>query len=157
MNPTDVFTTMLHGVDTLDWGTVLSSFADRVDIDYTELWGGEPDTLPIDALVTDWTELATGFDATQHLTGPLIMTHQDDERVECATTFRAYHHLIEESGASTWMVSGRYAIRLQRDADRWRIGAITLHLAYEEGDRRLVEAARQRSVAGVGGRTSLLV
>ena len=111
MNPTDVFTTMLHGVDTLDWDTVRACYTERVDVDYTSLWGGEPATVPIDDLIADWTELATGFDATQH------------------------------------------DIRLRRDEPgRWRIQAITLHLAYEDGDRRLVDLARQRSVAGVGGR-----
>ena len=153
MSPTDVFTTMLHGVDTLDWDTVRSSFAERVDLDYTELWGGEAATVPIDDLVSDWTELATGFDATQHLTGPIVVTRQDGDRVECATTFRAYHHVTEDAGPSTWLVVGRYDIRLVLDRGRRRIQAITLHLAYEGGDRRLVELARKRSRDRAGGRT----
>ncbi len=165
MSPTDVFTTMLHGVDTLDWDTVRSSFAERVDVDYTELWGGEAATVPIDDLVSDWTELATGFDATQHLTGPIaVVADQDADRIDGVTTFRAYHHVIEAAGASTWLVVGRYDIGLEpenrhrggddpQDVDsHWRIRAITLHLAYEEGDRGLVDLARKRSRAGEGGR-----
>jgi SnoaL-like domain len=152
MNPSDVFTTMLGGVDTLDWDTVRSSFTERIDVDYTSLWGGDAGPMSVDELVSGWTELATGYDATQHITGPIVTTYEDDERVDCATTFRAYHHVIEESGPSTWMVAGRYDIRLSQDAGRWRIQAITLHLAYEEGDRRLVDVARKRSAAGVGGR-----
>ena len=164
MSPTDVFTRMLHGVDTLDWDTVRSSFTERVDLDYTELWGGEAGTVPIGDLVSDWTELATGFDATQHLTGPVVVTRQDGEQVQCATTFRAYHHVIENPGASTWLVVGRYDIRLERESrhrggddtsdvdSHWWIRGITLHLAYEEGDRGLVDLARKRSQAGVGGR-----
>ena len=153
MSPTDAFTTMLHGVDTLDWDVVRSSFAERVDVDYTELWGGEPATVSIDDLVADWTELATGFDATQHLTGPIVVTYEDGERLDCATTVRAYHHAIEDAGASTWLVVGRYDIRLERESrGHWRIRAVTLHLAYEEGDRRLVDLARKRSRAWVGGR-----
>jgi len=154
MSPTDVFTTMLRAVDTLDWDTVRSSFADRIEMDYTQLWGGQAQTLPIDDLVSDWTDLATGFDATQHITGPIVVTHENADRIECTTTFRAYHHVIEDVGASTWLVAGRYDIRLRATAGRWRIQAMTLHLAYEEGDRRLVDLARQRSATGVGGRVS---
>jgi hypothetical protein len=168
--PTEVFTAMLHGVDTLDWTAVRACFADRIDVDYTSLWGGEPATVDVDDIIADWTELATGFDATQHLTGPFVVTSASEQTVACTTTVRAYHHVVEDGGASTWMVSGRYDIRLEREnrhrggddpddvdslvADRvpWRIAAITLHLAYEDGDRRLTDLARKRSVAGVGGR-----
>jgi SnoaL-like domain len=151
-NPTDVFTVMLHAIDTLDWNTFRASFAERIDLDYTSLWGGEAQTLPVDELVSDWTELAAGYDATQHITGPIVVEHENADRIDCTTTFRAYHHVIEDVGASTWLVAGRYDIRLRATAGRWRIQAITLHLAYEEGDRRLVDLARQRSKAGAGGR-----
>lgn len=151
-SPTDVFTTMLHGVDTLDWAAVRACFTDRIDVDYTSLWGGEAQTMPVDDLVSGWTELATGYDATQHITGPIVVTYENADRIDCTTTFRAYHHVIEDGGASTWLVAGRYDIRLQRESDGWRIAAITLHLGYEDGDRRLVDLARQRSMAGVGGR-----
>jgi SnoaL-like protein len=170
-SPTEVFTGMLHGVDTLDWAAVRACFTDRIDADYTSLWGGEAATVAVDDVIADWTELATGFDATQHLTGPYVVTSANDHTVTCATTVRAYHHVVEDGGASTWMVSGRYDIRLERenrhpgggdphDADSlvtdrvpWRIAAITLHLGYEDGDRGLVDLARKRSRAGVGGRT----
>jgi hypothetical protein len=169
-SPTEVFTAMLHGVDALDWSTVRARFTDRIDVDYTSLWGGEAATVAVDDVIADWTELATGFDATQHLTGPYAVTSADEQTLTCATTVRAYHHVVEDGDASNWMVSGRYDIRLEREnrhrggddphdvdarvADRipWRIQAITLHLAYEDGDRRLVDLARKRSRAGVGGR-----
>ena len=147
-SPTDVFTTMLHGVDTLDWATVRACFTDRIDVDYTSLWGGEAATVAVDDVIADWTELATGFDATQHLTGPYAVTSASEQTVTCATTVRAYHHLVEDGDASTWMVSGRYDLRLERETDGWRIAAITLHLAYEDGDRQLADLARKRSRAG---------
>jgi SnoaL-like domain len=151
-SPTEVFTAMLHGVDTLDWVTVRACFTDPIDVDYTSLWGGEAATVAVDDVIADWTELATGFDATQHLTGPYAVTSANDQTVTCTTTVRAYHHVVEDGGASTWMVSGRYDIRLERESDGWRIAAITLHLGYEDGDRRLTDLARKRSRAGVGGR-----
>jgi hypothetical protein len=150
--PTDVFTTMLHAIDDLDWDTVRSTFAERIDVDYTSLWGGTAATVAIGDLVAGWTELATGFDATQHLTGPFVVTYEDAERVDCATTVRAYHHLVEDGDAATWMVAGRYRIRLERRSERWQIAAVTLNLAYESGDRDLTTLARERSVKGAGGR-----
>jgi hypothetical protein len=72
------------------------------------------------------------------------------------TTVRGYHHLVGDEGRSaTWMVSGRYQIHFDHSPDRgWRISAITLALAYEEGDRGLVDIAQRRGATGVGGRTA---
>ena len=51
MSEADVITRMLHAIDRLDWVTVRNSFADEVATDYTSLWGGEPERLPVDELV----------------------------------------------------------------------------------------------------------
>lgn len=164
MNPTndqpaDVFTTMLHAVDTLDWDSFRSTFGAEVALDYTSLWGGEPEKVPVEDLVARWQPFASGFDATQHLTGPIFVTQADMESVTGATTVRAYHHIVGDDGdtgrSGTWMVAARYEIGLDRgpDGDGWKISAITLSLAYEEGDRGLVDVALRRAESGRGGRT----
>jgi hypothetical protein len=152
---TDVFTLMLHGVDTLDWDTVRSCFAPEVATDYTSLWGGEPEKLTPDDLLATWEPFATGFDATQHLTGPIAVVRADDDTATCVTTVRAYHHIVpgqDDEPAGTWMVSGTYEIGLHHRPDGWKISAITLALAYEDGDRALVDAARARGERRAGGR-----
>jgi SnoaL-like protein len=157
---TDVFTLMLHGIDTLDWDTVRACFAPEIVTDYTSLWGGEPEQLTPDDLLANWEPFATGFDATQHLTGPIAVVRADDDRATCVTTVRAYHHIAavgdsEDGGdepAGTWMVSATYDIGLDRTPDGWKISAITLNLAYEAGGRNLVDVARSRGERRSGGR-----
>lgn len=148
----DVVTTMLHAIDALDWRTVRAALAPRVTTDYTSLWGGEPEKVAADELVDRWRRLLTGFDATQHLTGPVVVTRADDRGATCATTVRGYHHLVTGAGAATWMVAGRYEIGLGRGPDGWTVDAITLAVAYEDGDRGLVDVARRRGEDRAGGR-----
>lgn len=87
------------------------------------------------------------------------MTHADQHRATCTTNVRAYHHhhhhhhhVVDGAGAATWMVAGRYVITLDHAADGWKISGITLLVAYEDGDRALVDAAKERVAAGTGGR-----
>jgi hypothetical protein len=150
---TDVFTRMLHAVDSLDWGTFRALFTAEVALDYTSLWGGNPERMSPDALAASWQEVAAGYDATQHLTGPIAVTRADEQTATCVTTVRAYHHVVQDGREpATWMVAGRYTVGLEHGADGWRISAITLSVSYEEGSREVVELARQRVAAGAGGR-----
>ncbi|PZF82041.1 nuclear transport factor 2 family protein [Jiangella anatolica] len=143
----DPVTTLLHAVDTLDWDTVEATLAAEVELDYTSLWGGSAETVPGPEVVARWRGLLPGFDATQHLTGP-VLVHPGGRRT---TTVRGYHHLADGDSRSTWMVAGWYDIRVD---DAGRVAAITLHTSYEEGDRALVEAATARCAAGAGGRVA---
>jgi hypothetical protein len=84
-------------VDVRDWDAVTATFADRVTLDYTALFGGEPETLPPEEITGRWRGLRPGFDATMHLLGPLV---DDGDIVQC--NVRGYHHLDGDS----WMVAG---------------------------------------------------
>jgi SnoaL-like domain len=150
---TDVFTTLLHAVDTLDWDTVRRCIATEIATDYTSLWGGEPQTLTVDQLLAWWQPFATGFDATQHLTGPIAVVEADEPHAIAVTTVRAYHHIAQDAGpVGTWMVAGHYEVSLDRGSDGWKVGGITLTVAYEDGDRALVDVARRRGETHGGGR-----
>lgn len=59
MTDADTLTRMLHAVDRLDWDGVRACFAGQLRVDYTEL---------------------NGFDATQHLTGPVLLTESNAVR-----------------------------------------------------------------------------
>ncbi|EQD78505.1 hypothetical protein B1B_00687, partial [mine drainage metagenome] len=67
----DAFTGLLHAIDALEWPRVRSALADRVATDYTSLFGGSPAERTADELIRVWEGLLPGFDATQHLTGPI--------------------------------------------------------------------------------------
>jgi SnoaL-like domain len=153
-DPADVFSTMLHAIDNLNWEAFRASFTPMVALDYTSLWGGEPETVSIDDLTRSWQQLAHGFDATQHLTGPIVVTRIDERVARGRATVRAYHLVVDEDqGAAIWTVAGQYSVEFAPRGEGWPIAAIRLDVAYEEGDRGLVDVARQRSAAGIGGRT----
>jgi hypothetical protein len=45
---------MLRAIDTLDWATFRSTFAAEISLDYTSLWGGEPELTTVEDLVARW-------------------------------------------------------------------------------------------------------
>lgn len=149
----DAVTGMLHAIDALDWPAAQAHLADQVTLDYTSLFGGAVETIDGAAVVDRWRGLLPGFDATQHLTGPVVTTELGDREARCRTTVRGYHVFTEDGVTRRWMVAGNYDMRLLRDADRWRISAITLTVIDEEGDRGLVERATARAAANEGVRS----
>jgi hypothetical protein len=137
MTAADDVVRFFHAVDDRRWTDIRDGLTDLVDTDYSSLFGGEPERLTADALIARWRALLPGFDSTQHLLGPVVVT----DRATAACNVRAYHHL----GAATWMVAGRYDLALHRSDGTWRIGGIVLHTTYEQGDRALVDAATARA------------
>jgi hypothetical protein len=140
MTNADVLPRMLHAIDALDWPAVRAAFAEQVRVDYTSLSGGEPETLPADDLVARWQGLLPGFDATQHMTGPVVLT-DDDGDVRADTHVRGYHHLRGAEGGETWGVYGHYSARL---ADG-KITEFRLQVLYQEGNLGLPALATERA------------
>jgi hypothetical protein len=126
-----------HDVDRTDWPAIRNGLTDRVDTDYTSLFGGAPERLAADELVARWRALLPGFDGTQHLLGPIAVITTDGDTATCECNVRAYHRL----GGRVWMVAGRYTLAVHAG----RVAGIVLHTLYEEGDRGLVEEATERA------------
>jgi hypothetical protein len=142
MSAADDVVRFFHAIDDRAWPAVRAGLANQVSSDYTSLFGGTPERLAADALVTRWQGLLPGFDGTQHLLGPLVIEQTgNDATVAC--NVRAYHHL----GQSTWLVAGRYFLTLRRLDGTWRVAGIILHTTYEEGDRSLTSQASARAAA----------
>jgi hypothetical protein len=144
-DPTTVLTRMLHAVDALDWDSVRACLADEVRTDYTELFGGEAETLSADTLVERWQGLLPGFDATQHLTGPCLAEEDGQGGVLVRTHVRGYHHIAGAEGGPTWAVHGHYVVPVERAGDGWRIAGITLRVFYQEGNTDLPALAGVRA------------
>jgi hypothetical protein len=136
MSEADVLTRLLQAVDRLDWAEVKRCLAGEVLVDYTELSGGEPETLTADDLVERWRGLLPGFDATQHMTGPVLVSHDGGGGVRADAHVRGYHRL----GAETWAVHGHYVARLLDG----KIAELTLQVFYQEGNLSLPEEATKR-------------
>jgi hypothetical protein len=136
---------LLHAVDRLDWTRIRDLLADEVRVDYTSLFGGSVAALPADQLIRNWQGLLPGFDATQHLLGPIVVRPGADEsRAEARTHVRGYHFAKDAQGGEVWMVAGHYIMQLERRAERWRISAITLVTFYQQGNLALPAFAQGR-------------
>jgi SnoaL-like domain len=137
MSEADVLTRLLHAVDRLDWAEVRRCLAAEIRVDYTELSGGEPETLAADDLVERWRALLPGFDVTQHMTGPVLVSYDGGPGVRADAHVRGYHRL----GTETWAVHGHYVARLLDG----KIAELTLQVFYQEGNLALPEAATKRA------------
>lgn len=143
----DLVARLLLAVDRLDWTTVRRSFAERIRVDYTSLFGGAPEEMTADELVQRWQGLLPGFDATQHLTGPIVV-NANPSSVTAETSVRGYHYITGASGGNVWMVAGSYLFGVKAAPAAWVITELTLQLAYQEGNLALPEHAQRRVAAG---------
>ena len=140
------FTRMLHAIDTRDWRGVRDAFADRIHLDYSSLFGVPAAAVDGDPHVEGWRVFAGAFDATQHITGPII-SEVRGETATARTHVRAYHRMAGQPGGDLWMVAGHYQIGLQRIGGVWKIDALTLIVFYQEGNLDIHELARKRTAS----------
>jgi hypothetical protein len=122
--------------------TVSPLFAERVVVDYTSLWGGEPQSMTPAELMSSWRGIVPGFDATWHEIGPIAVALSGSEAT--ATTTVDGRHWI---GGRVWRPIGRYDFNLTKVDGRWRVSGMTLTVTEEQGDRALVDIARERAAA----------
>lgn len=136
----DVVAHVAYDADAREWAALRSRFADRVRVDYASLTGQPASTLDADALMTAWRGVLPGFDATQHLLGP-VLVELDGERATAHTHVRATHRI----GAEVWVVGGRYTYGLERTPAGWRVASTRFALAYQEGNTGLAAQAQARA------------
>jgi hypothetical protein len=128
-NPTEAFTAMLHAFDAKDWRAVRAALADEVDVDYSSLSGVPAARSTGDELVGGWERVARAFEATQHMTGPVVVSPMG-RGLYAQTHVRAYHRMKD---GRIWMVAGHYEIQLTPAGDLWKISGIKLSVLYQEG------------------------
>lgn len=56
-------------VDARRWDAVLELFAPHVRVDYSSLFGGEPQSMAREQLIGYWRQLLPGFTRTTHVVG----------------------------------------------------------------------------------------
>lgn len=141
-----VFTHMLHALDLRDWQAVRDAFADHVDVDYSSLFGAPAATVSSDDQIGAWRSFVGAFDATQHLTGPLVTSERHAEVLGCASV-RGYHRIAGAPGGDSWMVAGLYHVRFVHRRAGWRIIGLTLKVLYQDGNLDLPKIAQARAAA----------
>jgi hypothetical protein len=143
-------TRMLHAIDALDWQAFRAVFEPELRLDFTSLFPGRPETITIDALLSRWVPFAHGFDATQHLIGPVVLVMSDGRRATAEAHVHASHYLAEAEGGPLWIAAGHYEWTLERRESAWKIAGIIFRLLFQDGNRRLPELAPERGAAGRG-------
>src|SRR5215472_9985319 len=99
--------------DALHWNELLSLFAPEVRVDYTSLFGGEPEVMARERLVGNWRQLLPGFTQTCHVIGtPAIAVHSETAHVSASVA--AWHFVKEPelAGKDSWLVGGCYEMSL---------------------------------------------
>lgn len=143
-------TRMLHAIDALNWPAFRAQFEPELRLDFTSLFPGQAETIGIDTLLSRWVPFAHGFDATQHLIGPVVLVRSDGHRAIAEAHVHATHYLAEAKEGSVWIAAGHYEWTLVHRDDAWKIAGITFTLLVQSGNRRLPELATQRGAAGSG-------
>lgn len=134
-------------VDLARYDLAEAAFAPSVVIDYTSLWGGEPQTMTPSALMDAWRGLVPGFDATRHELRDVKATVTGDTAI--ATAFVDGRHWID---GALWRPVGTYRWTLRRSDGAWKVETMTFTMTEEFGDRGLVAIATERAASRLGGR-----
>lgn len=137
----DAITDIAAGADRHDWPRVRAAFADRVTLDYTSLWGGEPATLAADEVIAQWSSFLPGFDRTLHLVTNHTIVATDEDGATAEADFQATHRI----GTDMWVLMGHYRYELVKVAGDWKVQAMTMDWTHETGDRALVAKAAERA------------
>lgn len=129
-------------VDRAAYGLAEASFAPEVVIDYTSLWGGEPETMTPTALMAAWQGIVPGFDATWHELGPVSV--EIDGTFATATATVDGRHWI---GEALWRPIGTYHWDVAQIEGEWRVTRMVFEMTREIGDRALAVEAMDRAAA----------
>lgn len=141
---------LLLSVDARAWAAAQELFTDPVDIDYTSLNGGAPQSLAPAELIGGWRQALDHLEATQHLHGNHVIDSEGDD-ASCVTTVQATHVLPNATGGPIWTVGGRYDFRLTRTPSGSRIAAMTLTVKWATGNERIMELAASQGSANPTG------
>ncbi len=125
-----------NACDAKDWKTLRSYFTDEVEVDFTQLSGGEPATITADALVGGWQTNLFAEKKTFHQRG----NHRIEIEGNHAEVFsKAYAFNLLESGKVTglWEVWGNYTHALCRTENGWKVSGMTLEVIHQRGDEKV--------------------
>jgi hypothetical protein len=136
----DTATRMMWAIDTGDWELLGTVFAEKVVLDFTSYWGGEPQTSTPAETVATWSALFASFEATQHLLGNHLVTVDGDRAVLTAAS-QATHRLSDPFGPPLFTIGGTYRFALVRVGDGWKIEHVVFSATWADGNRNVLSLA----------------
>ena len=125
-------------VDAKDWATARAMFTDEISVDFTSLVGGEPATIPADALIAGWSSNLTEEKTSFHLRGNHRITFDGPDAATMQSHGYAWNRmeagaLPENGGEALWEVWGTYEHGFVRTEDGWRVNVMTFTATAERG------------------------
>ena len=127
-------------IDDREWAALVSILADTIELDFTSLWGGEPETVTGTDLAARWRDMSERLDATQHLiTG--ILPEITGDTATVVASLMAVHRRANATGGVLWTVGGTYRFELRRVTERWIINGLTLQVAWVDGNQAVIASA----------------
>jgi hypothetical protein len=129
----DVVTAVFDTVDAKNWPVCQELFDDDVEVDFTSLNGGEPARITAAQLVDGW---RTGLHPRKQ-SFHMVSNHAIAvDGAEAGVTAKGYSYnlLDADLGGGMWEVWGRYRFRLVRQAEGWKVTALTFEAAHSRGD-----------------------
>ncbi len=126
-------------VDAKAWADARSYFTDEIDVDFTSLVGGEPATIPADALIAGWSSNLTAEKESFHLRGNHRISFDGADSAVMHSHGYAWNRmdagaLPENGGNALWEVWGTYVHEFSRTEDGWKVSAMTFTATAERGN-----------------------
>lgn len=121
-------------LDQRDWARLHDVFAPEATCDYGSL-GSPQGVAEIIRLISSTLQ---ALDATQHLIGNVTVSVDGDEAT-AGCYLISQHVRAGTAGGEHYMIGGRYADRLVRTPQGWRITSRTLHRMWTSGNREVVQ------------------
>lgn len=120
--------------DLRNWEAVRACFTEQVNVDYTSLAGGQPESIAADALVERWKSVFENtFKTTQHLLGSHSITINGDVAT-CVSHFQA-RHVPLDSTKDIWILGGYYNHELVLQNSQWLVRRMKMVWTWEDGQR----------------------
>lgn len=125
-------------VDAKDWPAARAFFADEITVDFTSLIGGEPATIPADALIAGWSANLTSEKTSFHLRGNHRITFDGSDAALMQSHGYAWNQMAsgglpENGGETLWEVWGDYTHGFARTANGWRVTSMSFTATAERG------------------------
>lgn len=122
-----------RAVDAKDWDEARRHFTDEITVDFTSLAGGEPATIPADALIEGWSANLGPQKASHHMRGHGLVTFTGADAATVQSSGYAWNRM-EGNGDPLWEVWGDYTHELIRTEGGWKVKAMTFDAVHQRGN-----------------------
>jgi len=137
--PQETVIRLFTATDEQEWDAVEKAFAEKVKLDYSSMTGSPAEVLSATQIVKNWQSILPGFTHTHHQLGNFQSKIANNKAIiSCYGT--ASHYLSSEE-ENVWTVIGSYDFSLEKQAESWKITAMTFNFKFQEGNTSLPQKA----------------